>query len=124
MVAENTIMTVVWGRQGLCSYRELPAVAPRSRLAGRESVSSAERTPEPVSSEAPDGFGQGTVHAPFTIIGIVGIGAWAGGLAAFTKLLGPLTSDSGMAFVFVQHQDPRHTSHLASILAKRGPRCP
>jgi len=90
MVAENTIMTVVWGRQGLCSYRELPSVAPRSRLAGRESVSSAERTPEPVSSEAPDGFGQGTVHAPFTNIGIVGIGAWAEGLAAFTKLLGPL----------------------------------
>ena len=34
---------------------------------------------------------------------IVGIGASAGGLEAFTEFLKNLPSDTGMAFVFVQH---------------------
>jgi len=37
---------------------------------------------------------------------IVGIGASAGGLAAFIELLSALPKDSGMAFVIVQHLDP------------------
>ncbi len=49
---------------------------------------------------------------------IVGVGASAGGLEAFTKLLENLPIDSGMAFVLVQHMDPEHESGLARILAK------
>ena len=49
---------------------------------------------------------------------IVGIGGSAGGLDAFTKLLQALPSDTGMAFVVVQHLDPHHTSHLPEILTK------
>jgi two-component system CheB/CheR fusion protein len=49
---------------------------------------------------------------------IVGIGASAGGLEAFQQLLKLLPSDTGMAFVLVQHLDPTHPSLLASILSK------
>src|SRR5229473_98519 len=49
---------------------------------------------------------------------IVGIGASAGGLAAFTQLLAHLPADTGMAFVLVQHLDPRHESILAALLSR------
>ena len=49
---------------------------------------------------------------------IVGIGASAGGLEAFTQLLRHLPPDTGMAFVLVQHLDPDHPSQLASLLSK------
>ncbi len=48
---------------------------------------------------------------------IVGVGASAGGLDAFTQLLKALPADTGMAFVFVQHLDPHHESQLPEILA-------
>jgi chemotaxis response regulator CheB len=37
---------------------------------------------------------------------IVGVGASAGGLEAFTRLIKHLPADTGMAFVLVQHLDP------------------
>jgi two-component system CheB/CheR fusion protein len=49
---------------------------------------------------------------------IVGIGASAGGLEAFTQLLQALPSNTGMAFVLIQHLDPTHTSLLAEALSK------
>ncbi len=49
---------------------------------------------------------------------IVGIGASAGGLEAFTQLLGALPLDTGMGFVLVQHLDPQHESALAKILGR------
>ena len=49
---------------------------------------------------------------------IVGIGASAGGLEAFTELLSHLPDDTGMAFVLIQHLDPKHDSHLTELLAK------
>ncbi len=49
---------------------------------------------------------------------VVGIGASAGGLEAFTKLLGNLPSDTGMAFVLIQHLSPSHESFLPEILAR------
>ncbi len=54
---------------------------------------------------------------------MVGVGASAGGLDAFKQLLGGLPSDTGMAFVLVQHLDPSHESVLAELLA-RGSRMP
>src|SRR5664279_4837341 len=50
---------------------------------------------------------------------VVGIGASAGGLEAFSELLHALPTDTGMAFVLIQHLDPRHTSALAGILGQR-----
>ncbi len=49
---------------------------------------------------------------------VVGVGASAGGLEAFTQLLGELPSDTGMAFVLIQHLDPKHPSLLSEALAK------
>lgn len=49
---------------------------------------------------------------------VVGIGASAGGLEAFTKFLKAIPVDSGMAYVLVQHLDPDHHSVLPSLLQK------
>ncbi|MDZ4856847.1 MAG: chemotaxis protein CheB [Nitrospirota bacterium] len=49
---------------------------------------------------------------------VVGVGASAGGLEAFTQLLTHLPLDTGMAFVLVQHLDPDHESALAHILSR------
>ena len=49
---------------------------------------------------------------------IVGIGASAGGLEAFRRLLGALRVDTGMAYVLVQHLDPHHDSILAELLSE------
>lgn len=50
---------------------------------------------------------------------IVGIGASAGGLEAFTELLRHLRPDTGMAFVLVQHMDPSHESMLPDLLSTK-----
>ncbi len=49
---------------------------------------------------------------------IVGVGASAGGLEAFTQLLKALPVDTGMGFVLVQHLDPDHQSALVQILQR------
>jgi two-component system, chemotaxis family, CheB/CheR fusion protein len=52
------------------------------------------------------------------IIPIVGIGASAGGLEAFTKLLNKIPPDTGLGFVLVPHLDPERESALAQILGR------
>ncbi|WP_413172274.1 chemotaxis protein CheB [Anabaena azotica] len=49
---------------------------------------------------------------------IVGIGASAGGLEAFTQLLNHLPADTGMGFVLVQHLNPQQKSLLTEILSR------
>lgn len=49
---------------------------------------------------------------------VVGIGASAGGLEAFTQLLGALAVDTGMAFVLIQHLNPEQPSLLSEILSR------
>src|SRR2546429_7904153 len=49
---------------------------------------------------------------------IVGVGALAGGLEAFTRLVEQLPADTGMAFVLVQHLDPEHESKLPQLLGR------
>ncbi len=49
---------------------------------------------------------------------VVAVGASAGGLEAFTRLLQHLPADTGMAFVFIQHLAPQHPSMLASLLSR------
>src|SRR6185503_4408030 len=55
--------------------------------------------------------------APLRTFPIVGIGASAGGLEAFRGLLQTLPTNTGMAFVFVQHLDPEHESLLTKLLS-------
>jgi two-component system CheB/CheR fusion protein len=78
---------------------------------GRKAAKSARKPPKtdaaPVSGE-PEG-------AAFPI---VGIGASAGGLEAFSKLLHRLPADTGMALVLIQHLDPTHESILTTLLSR------
>ena len=50
---------------------------------------------------------------------IVGVGASAGGLEAFSQLLEHLPGDTGMAYVLVQHLDPQHASLLTELLGRK-----
>src|SRR5437016_3987697 len=53
-----------------------------------------------------------------TTFPVVGIGASAGGLEAFSQLLRELSTDTGMAFVLIQHLDPKHESQLSEVLSR------
>jgi len=76
--------------------------------AGSASDEPAPRTAD-VSDQAVHGLGS---------CRIVGIGASAGGLEAFTRLLNALPAHLGLALVLTQHLDPTHPSHLAEILSR------
>ncbi len=67
------------------------------------------RSPERQDAEA---------ASPFPI---VGVGASAGGLEAFTELLAALPPEPGIALVFVQHLAPTHDSVLRTLLARDTP---
>ncbi len=56
--------------------------------------------------------------APAASFCIVGIGASAGGLEAFTALFKALAPDLGMAYVLVPHLDPQRESALPQILGR------
>jgi len=75
---------------------------PEGILADSGAAGLAEESPETVGTAVP----------------VVGIGASAGGLEVFKRLLGDLPGDTGFAIVFVQHLDPNHHSLLAEILAR------
>jgi two-component system CheB/CheR fusion protein len=52
---------------------------------------------------------------------IVGIGASAGGLDAFSRLLANLPGNTGMAYIFIQHLSRSHNSLLTELLSKATP---
>ena len=80
----------------------------------KKTVSSRSRSSVSAVAIAP----AGEERAESTCPTIVGIGASAGGLEAFTELISHLPDDTGMAFVLIQHLDPKHDSHLTELLSK------
>jgi len=72
-------------------------------------VSSSERHSKSRSSKAPRRLPPAAV---------IGIGASAGGLEAYRRLVSVLPANSGMAFILVQHLDPTHDSLLVELLAR------
>jgi two-component system CheB/CheR fusion protein len=52
---------------------------------------------------------------------VVGLGASAGGLDAFRRLLAALPAGTGMAFILIQHLDPTHASMMVDLLAGHAP---
>jgi two-component system CheB/CheR fusion protein len=77
--------------------------------ASRPSAASGETMRETVS-EAPT-----TSPGPMPI---VGMGASAGGLEAFQKFFSHMPAETGMAFIVVQHLDPRHATLMPELLGK------
>ncbi len=70
--------------------------------------------PSPPPAQANDQSGARAANAP-----IVGIGASAGGLEAFSELLTQLPENTGFSFIFIQHLDPHHESKLTELLQQR-----
>jgi len=62
---------------------------------------------------------EGTICPPrYDSMPIVGIGASAGGLEAFKQLFTEMPERSGMAFVVVQHLDPKQSGMLPELLRR------
>ncbi len=68
----------------------------------------ADRSIQPVDREQPPRLG----------FPVVGIGASAGGLEAFTEFFQVMPADCGMAFVLIQHLPPDRESLIAEILSR------
>lgn len=82
-------------------------------------MTSDQRSEQPVSeSTANEVFDVEQQDMANALFPIVGIAASAGGLEAFTQVLKHLLTDTGMAFVLIQHLDPNHKSLLSEILAR------
>ncbi|KAA5541324.1 PAS domain S-box protein [Roseiconus nitratireducens] len=78
--------------------------------AGQEAGSGSKVEPRSESANDDPGGRSGCV--------VVGVGASAGGLEAYKCLLRHLPSNSGVAFVLVQHLDPTHESLMVELLSK------
>ncbi|PPD57891.1 chemotaxis protein CheB [Dehalogenimonas etheniformans] len=84
--------------------------SPKSETAAAKS-----KNDEAVKPVAPKKPVSGVAHDDFPI---VGIGASAGGLEAFTKFLTAAPINTGMAFVLIQHLDPSHASNMVDLLKR------
>ncbi len=106
------------GRRGRATAR--PPEATKAGGEGRVT----QKGPAPSKSEAGPASGAVEALAPETTgvarFPIVGIGASAGGLAGFETLFAhmPPDSDTGIAFVLVQHLDPDHKSILSELVRR------
>jgi len=82
------------------------ALSRRAKVRAQEAAGASTKPPEKTAADSKNSFP------------IVGVGASAGGLEAFTKLLANLPANTGMGFVLLQHLDPLHESALAEILTR------
>lgn len=74
-----------------------------------------ENSSDLIASEGIDPEQPAKINAPFPIVGIA---ASAGGLEAFTDLICHLPTNTGMAFVLIQHLSPTYESLLSEILGR------
>lgn len=83
---------------------------------GKAGEAPASGSPARQPSAAPD---EPATRAYNTAFPVVGIGASAGGIAAFEAFFAAMPSnDSGMAFVLVQHLSPDHKSVLVDLIQR------
>ena len=92
---------------------------PRARA--RQTAVAAPAASQPTAT--PAGAGRPDVETTPAVsaaeVTVVGVGASAGGLDAFSQLLQHLPTDGNLAVVFVQHLAPQHESALATLLASQ-----
>jgi two-component system CheB/CheR fusion protein len=117
---------------GAVPYRSLAFDRLRARAFMASRNSSRREASAPAKEETPEKRKRGPKPAESAAAGrektspnkgpknfpVVGVGASAGGLEAFTKLLARLPLHTGMSFVFIQHLDPKHHSMLTDILSR------
>jgi two-component system CheB/CheR fusion protein len=112
-------------------HRPVSKAAPKMRSQKRPPIASNQRSARksqgtPPKSQSKSGIkpstaktlsrrGNGKAQPAFPV---VAVGASAGGLEAFTQLLQQLPVNTGMAFVFIQHLDPRYASQMPDLLAR------
>ncbi len=79
-----------------------------------------EATPDPTAPLTAEDSADSPEPSPILGFPIVGIGASAGGLAAFESFFSgmPTDTDPGMAFVLVQHLAPDHKSILTELIRR------
>lgn len=70
-------------------------------------------TSSKTSGSDPNGLGKRATKSRFPV---VGIGASAGGLEALRAFLTNVPANSGMAFIIIQHMDPKRKDLLVNIL--------
>ncbi|HKE24279.1 MAG TPA: chemotaxis protein CheB [Bryobacteraceae bacterium] len=70
------------------------------------------------TGETPRKHGEGESEETGQSCPVVGFGASAGGLEAMTEVLREMPDDTGLAIVFIQHLDPKHSSMLSELLAR------
>lgn len=82
------------------------------------------KVPVPLSqviNSPPAKEGSSPARTRVSTLRIVGIGASAGGLEAFSSLLPSLPRTGRVAYVLVQHLDPTHRSLLSELLSRTTP---
>jgi two-component system CheB/CheR fusion protein len=91
--------------------------APRRRTSTRAAVS-ADAPSVPLSAASELAAARAAARRDLeTELAIVGVGASAGGLEAFSQLLRAVDHGRNLAIVFVQHLSPDHESALVSLLS-------
>lgn len=76
------------------------------------------KTPASKGRKAAESKKPATPEEPPHPFPVVGLGASAGGLQAFSDFFDAMPDDSGMAFVLIHHVDPDHESLMAGLLGK------
>jgi two-component system CheB/CheR fusion protein len=97
-------------------------MATRKRLRKARTGRPTRRTPVKRAKGTPTAVArhvETTTPTPESDIIIVGVGASAGGLEAFSQLLEALPNDPGFGMVFVQHLAPQHESALPVLLSAK-----
>jgi two-component system CheB/CheR fusion protein len=84
----------------------------RKRIAVPAKRRSSKKVPATSQSLAP----KASKPNALAVARVVGIGASAGGLEALRQFLANVPGDSALAFVVIQHQDPKRKSMLAEML--------
>lgn len=90
----------------------------KSRVTSQKSTFSKRRRREPHMVSGPNKSDLDLTAQTPAAFPIVGVGASAGGLEAFSQLLAHMPLDTGMALVLISHLDPDHESALTQILAR------
>lgn len=88
----------------------------RNAHCGKKPHEGPQETPQ--DTQAVQGDGPTAPAPPEDAFPVVGVGASAGGLEAFSQVLEALPEGTRAAFVFIQHLDPRHESMLVPLLSR------